>query len=219
VRGEAEPPARAETLSVRAVLDVPGETGRQARVLGVWAVCLTLAVVLASAARPRVPERARGTGAETAEVGRSRSLRLKIAVLVGLGVPALLSALIARRRRRGGPHARGIVVDVTADGQLRLWGRGYGERVLIAGAKVTESLVDAYAGRLGAWRQRRLRIEGRRPTTGGGSARLEVATVATEADMDAGLPVAGGEGDCIELARADYFALLARVRELAGRTP
>ena len=34
----------------------------------------------------------------------------------------------------------------TEEGELRLWGRGYGTRLAIQGAEVSERLVDIYAG-------------------------------------------------------------------------
>jgi hypothetical protein len=41
--------------------------------------------------------------------------------------------------------------------------------------------------------------------------------MARAADMNEGLPIEGGEGDCIELEREAFDALRARVMEAAGR--
>jgi hypothetical protein len=197
-------------LEVRAELDVPGETGRQARVFAVWLACLALAVVLASRVGAHVPLEEEGTLHAEEELGRSRAAKAKVALPVGLLLPALLTLALSRYYRRGGGHARGIAVDVTEDGELRVWGRGYGSRVPLAGAEVVERMVDVYAGRLGAWRQRRLRVRGRR------ALEIELSTPATAADgEDPSLRVEGGEGDCVELAREDF----ERVREavLAAR--
>jgi hypothetical protein len=200
---------------VTADLDVPGETSRQLRVFLVWFFSLALAVVLGSAARPRVAIGQEGGAAGGAEVTRSRVARLQIAGLVGLLLPAALTWAVTRWHRRGGGHARGIVVDVTADGELRLWGRGYGSRVSLASADVRERLVDVYAGRLGAWRQRRLRVRAAGVPMGGRAAEIELATAAWREDADEGLKVEGGEGDCVELERDDYVLVRAAVLEAA----
>jgi hypothetical protein len=73
---------------------------------------------------------------------------------------------------------------------------------------VKERLVDVYAGRLGAWRQRRLRVRS-------GGRELELATTARAADLDEGLPVDGGEGDCVEIDREHFDVLRAHVMALA----
>jgi hypothetical protein len=79
-----------------------------------------------------------------------------------------------------------------------MWGRGYGTRVPLERARVEERLVDLYAGRLGAWRERRLVVSA-------GGRVIAVGTPATEDDVD--LPAQGGEGDCVELERAEYVRL------------
>lgn len=207
------PPLRAV-----AELDLPGETGRQARVFAIWALCLFVAVLAGISARPR------GSGLDVTspelaqELARSRAARLKIAALLGLGLPVLLTLALAHRHRRGGAHARGIVVDVTEEGELRVWGRGYGTRVRVVGATVDERLVDVYAGRLGAWRQRRLRVRSG-SLHHAGARDLEIATLATPDDAAADLPLEGGEGDCIEVGRRDYDQLRGRVLELASEEP
>ena len=89
----------------------------------------------------------------------------------------------------------------------RLEGRGYGTRLPLGEARIRERLVDLYAGRLGAWRERRLAVST-------GSREIEVGTEATE--EDAGLPIEGGEGDCVEFDRDDYMRLRAA---LASRAP
>ena len=199
----------APRLSYRADLDPPGDTRRQVRVFAIWAACLALAVAAGISLRARVPLGEELSPAGRAEVSRSRMARLEAAVLFGLVLPACLTFALARYYRRGGGHARGIVVDVAGD-ELRLWGRGYGSRVVLPGARLEERLVDVYAGRLGAWRQRRLRISsGGAPRTG--MRELELATVAEAADEAEGLRVAGGEGDCVELRREDYEGLRAEL--------
>jgi len=194
----------------RAELDVSGETGRQTQVFLAWVLCLAFAIIMGITQRARVPVVDRGTSIEDTEVARSQRARLWIALFMGLLAPTCLSILITRRRMRGGSHPRGIVVDVTHDGELRLWGRGYGQRVKLEAATITERLVDVYAGRLGAWRQRRLTIT---PLRGRA---LELATLATTEDDDIGLVVFGGEGNCVELPRADYLALFELSHDLAG---
>jgi len=101
----------------------------------------------------------------------------------------------------------GFVSRLTRDGELRLWGRGYGSRLPLADARVEEKLVDLYAGRLGAWRERRL-------TVSSGSREIEFGTLASDEDQD--LPLIGGEGDCVEFDREDYLRL--RTSITAGRT-
>ena len=108
-------------------------------------------------------------------------------------------------------------MDVTGDGELRVWGRGYGARVVLPGSLVQERLVDVYAGRLGAWRQRRLRVRAGSVMAAarGGSREIELATTATARDLDEGLSVEGGEGDCVEIDRDDFDRIRALVLELA----
>lgn len=152
------------------------------------------------------------------EVSRSRLERVRVAAGVGLLLPGVLTVLVTRWHRRGGGHARGITVDVTAQGELRIWGRGYGSRVHLENADVEEVLVDAFTGRLGAWRQRRLRVRSRRAPERGYVTDLQVATRATASDLDDGLRVEGGEGDCVELARADYERVREHVLRARGAT-
>lgn len=196
-----EPTGDAESLvEVRATLDLPGETGRQARIFAAWAACLVLAVIVGSILRARSED----------DLSRARADKAKAAIVIGFVLPALLTWGLNRSYRRGGRHARGITVDVTADGELRVWGRGYGARVALEGALIHERLVDVYAGRLGAWRQRRLRVRAGSvaAVARGGSREIEIATTATARDVD--LAVEGGEGDCIEIDREDFD----RIREL-----
>jgi hypothetical protein len=202
-------------LEVRADLDVPGETGRQARVLGIWVLCLILAVGLAILRRPQTPATMRQSPQHDAQVETWRRERLLIALLFGLALPAALTWRTTQRHRRGGAHARGITVDVTREGELRLWGRGYGERVALAGAELGERLVDVYSGRQGAWRQRRLRVRPKRPLPGHGLRELELATPASDGDLDLGLRLEGGEGNCVELGRDEYLKVLELVQKHA----
>lgn len=214
---EASPTSRADgevSLEVRADLDVPGETGRQARVFMIWFCCLALAVILGIRARPMVSAAEEWTPRGRQEIARSRADRLKVAAAAGLLLPALLTWALTSWYRRGGGHARGIVIDVTRRGELRIWGRGYGQRLHLPGAIVTERLVDVYAGRLGAWRQRRVRIRRATVSPEGGSSELELATPARAADMDEGLRVEGGEGNCLEVQREAYDSILAQIREV-----
>jgi hypothetical protein len=192
-----------EVVSVRAALDVPGETQRQATVFAIWVFFLAVAVLVGSAVGTHIPDYVSDADAQAEELSRSRLARAKVALVFGLLCPGAFTALVRWRRRRGGPHARGIRVEVTEDGELRLWGRGYGTRVALEGAKVDEALVDLYAGRLGAWRERRM-------TVSSGARSVQVGTLAAEEEDD-GLPLFGGEGDCVELDRADYFALRAAI--------
>jgi hypothetical protein len=207
-------------LEVRADLDVPGETGRQTRTFAIWFFCLALAVILGVIARPRVSAGDEFTARGRGEIARSRADRLKIAAAVGLLLPSLLTWGLTYRYRRGGGHPRGIFVDVTQGGEMRVWGRGYGQRIYLPGSVVTERLVDVYAGRLGAWRQRRIRVRRATVSPEGGSSELELATPARAADADEGLRVQGGEGDCIELSREAYEALRVHIlREAAPPAP
>ncbi len=192
-------------VEVHADLDVPGETARQTRVFLAWLLCLGVAVTLAISARPRSDRP--GMPPTEEETARSRWERVQIAAGVGLALPFALTLLITHWHRRGGGHARGIYVDVTEGGELRIWGRGHGERVNLQGAELEEYLVDAYAGRLGAWRQRRMRVRTRKAPARGYVTELVLAARATEHDGREGLRLEGGEGDCVELARTDYEAV------------
>jgi hypothetical protein len=196
---EDTPPA----IEVRAELDLPGETGRQARIFAAWALCLALAIAVGSAVGAHVAADDEGSLRAERELSRSRSAKAQVALVLGLVLPGLITLVIDARYRRGGAHARGIVVDV-ASGELRVWGRGYGTRVRLREAEVKERLVDVYAGRLGAWRQRRFRVRsvGRE---------IEIATTARASDTGDGLTVEGGEGDCIEIGRDDFDKLRALV--------
>lgn len=200
-----EPGSGEPAVSIRASLDVPGETRRQATVFAIWLICLAAAVVVGSAVGTHIPAYASDPAAQEQELNRSRWARAEVAFFVGLLSPAILTFYVARRRRRGGPHARGIHLDITDEGEIRLWGRGYGTRLPLARARVRERLVDMYAGRLGAWRERRLSVRS-------GSREIEVGTPAI--DDDEGLPLEGGEGDCVEFDRNDFLRLRAA---LTGR--
>lgn len=208
-----EGPHRDEVLlEVRADLDVPGETGRQARVFVIWLFCLTLAVIAGTKVGAHIPMNAAGTARAEEELARSRADKAKVAFLLGLVLPGLLTLGLNYRHRRGGGHARGVIVDVTGAGELRVWGRGYGSRLSLGEAEVSERLVDVYAGRLGAWRQRRLLVRSAFRASMGVS-EIEIATPAIAGDLDEGLRAEGGEGDCVELLREDY----EKVRELVRK--
>lgn len=200
-------PSEEALVEVAASLDLPGETGRQARIFAAWAICLALAVIVGSIVRAR----------SEGDLSRARADKARVAIVLGLALPALLTLGLNRSYRRGGRHARGITVDVTGDGELRVWGRGYGARVVLPGSLVQERLVDVYAGRLGAWRQRRLRVRAGSVMAAarGGSREIELATTATARDLDEGLSVEGGEGDCVEIDRDDFDRIRALVLELA----
>ena len=185
-------------LSVRASLDVPGETRRQALVLGIWLFCLAAAVAVGSSVGTHIPASVDDAETQEHELHRSRWARAEVAFLLGVLSPLAATWYVTWRRRRGGPHARGIRVEITRAGELRLWGRGYGTRVELERARVEERLVDLYAGRLGAWRERRLVVSA-------GGRVIAVGTPATEEDTD--LPAQGGEGDCVELERPEYVRL------------
>jgi hypothetical protein len=194
-------------VSIRASLDVPGETRRQAVVFAIWLLCLGTAVIVGSAVGTHIPAYVSDPDAQEEELSRSRAARFKVALSIGLVCPALLTLYVSRRRRRGGPHARGIRLEVTEEGELRLWGRGYGTRLSLGDARVHERLVDLYAGRLGAWRERRLAVST-------GAREIEVGTEATEEDE--GLPIEGGEGDCVEFDRDDFMRLRAAITARRG---
>jgi hypothetical protein len=204
--GEPERSA-APVISIRATLDVPGETRRQAVVFAIWFLSLAAAVLVGSAVGTHIPAYVSDPEEQEQELSRSRFARAKVALVLGLLCPSLMTFYVGRRRRRGGPHARGIRLEVTQDGELRLWGRGYGTRLSLANARVQEQLVDLYAGRLGAWRERRLSVSS-------GSREIEIGTQATDEDQD--LPLIGGEGDCVEFDREDYLRL--RTSITAGRS-
>jgi hypothetical protein len=197
----------ASVFETVADLDLPGETGRQARIFAIWFVCLALAVIGGSIVGAHLSLSDEGSLVAERELARAHAAKVKVGLLVGLALPALLTIVLDARYRRGGRHARGIVVDVTVGGELRVWGRGYGTRVALEGADVRERLVDVYAGRLGAWRQRRVRVRG---AAGRGGREIELATTARESDMAEGLGVEGGEGDCLELPREAF----ERIRDL-----
>lgn len=203
-----------ELISVRADLDVPGETSRQARVFLLWLACLALAVAVSSSVGAHISVEDEGTPAAAQELSRSRAAKAKVALVFGLLLPALLTLVVGRRHRRGGAHPRGIIVDVTEEGELRLWGRGYGARVQIAGADVSERLVDVYAGRLGAWRQRRLRVRAGIHAPPGAAQEIEIAAVALSEDSETELGLFGGEGDCVELSREDFDRVRDQVLEV-----
>ncbi len=195
-------------VEVRAELDLPGETGRQTKIFATWIVCLFAAIVFSSIAASRAGEGG-GMFRTDEELAQKRAARVRVGLPVGLLVPAFFTWVIHFRHRRGGGHARGISVDVTAGGELRIWGRGYGSRVALQGAEVTERLIDVYTGRLGVWRQRRLKVRARAQGKGGGAGEIEIATRAIPDDAKLGFKHEGGEGDCVELDRDDFL----RVRE------
>jgi hypothetical protein len=207
-------------MRYRAALDPPAETKRQFLTLVVWAFFLVTAIIVAASVGARStmtvdpavvdPE----DGGVQAELHRSRVARIKVALLLGLASPALVSLWLRRRYRRHGGYPRGITVELTDD-ELRIWGRGYGSRVGIAHASLDERLVDVYAGRLGAWRQVRMRVRAK-------TRMIELAARADEADGARGLRVDGGEGDCVELDREDYDALRQEIEvriRAAGTAP
>lgn len=202
-------------LEARADLDLPGETARQTKIFAVWIFCLGLALILSSIAASRAGDDASPAFRTEAELAEKRAARVRVGLPVGLLLPAVLSWIIHHRHRRGGGYARGIYVDVTAGGELRIWGRGYGSRVAIEGGEVIERLVDVYAGRLGAWRQRRLKVRARKASRGTVE-ELEIATLAAPSDMELDLKLEGGEGDCVELTREDFLRLREAVLAAQG---
>jgi hypothetical protein len=185
-------------LSIRASLDVPGETRRQAVVFAIWLLCSIAAVIAGSVVGTHIPADVADPETQKRELSRSRIARAEVAATIGLLTPLGLTWYVTRRRKRGGPHARGIRLEITEEGELRLWGRGYGSRLSLADARIDERLVDIYAGRLGAWRERRL-------TVSSGARTIAIGTPAT--DEDTGLAVQGGEGDCVEFERDDFFRM------------
>src|SRR3954469_5943947 len=94
-----------------AELDLPGETGRQARIFATWFCCLALAVMVGSAVGAHVALSDEGSPRAAQEMSRARAAKAKVALLLGLALPALLTLALNARYRRGGAHARGIVVD------------------------------------------------------------------------------------------------------------
>ena len=156
------------------------------------------AVLVGSAVGTHIPAYVSDPDAQAEELSRSRLARAKVAWCSGSCVPALLTLLRARRRRRGGPHARGIRVEVTDDGELRLWGRGYGTRVALAGARVDETI--------GRSLRRAARSVARAPDYGV-ARRAERRSGHARGRRRRDLPLLGGEGDCVEFDREDYFAL------------
>jgi hypothetical protein len=194
-------------VSIRATLDVPGETRRQTIVFAIWFFCLLGAVFVGSAVGTHIPSYVSDPEEQEAELSRSRMARAKVALLLGLVCPSVLTFYVSRRRRRGGAHARGIRLEITPEGELRLWGRGYGTRLPLANARVRERLVDLYAGRLGAWRERRLWVSS-------GSREIEFGTQAS--DEDEGLLLEGGEGDCVEFDRGDFMRMKDAISGRAG---
>ncbi len=200
-------------MRARAALDPPAETKRQFFTLVLWLGCLLVAVVLSAAVGPRFgaddPALLDTSDPATqAEIHRSRLARLRIALFLGILAPAAGTLLLARRHKRHGAHARGITVELT-DTEMRLWGRGYGTRVPIEGSELDERLVDVYAGRLGAWRQVRLRLRDK-------ARAVEIAARASPDDASRGLRHEGGEGDCVELDREDYEAIKAEIARRRG---
>lgn len=200
-------PQKATALSIRASLDVPGETRRQAVVFAIWLLCSIAAVVAGSAVGTHIPLDSNDAELEKKELSRSRIARMEVAFAVGLATPMFLTWFVTRRRRRGGPHARGIVLEITEQGELRLWGRGYGTRLHLHEARIDERLVDIYAGRLGAWRERRL-------TVATGARTIAFGTPASDDDTD--LPAQGGEGDCVEFDRADFLRMRDAIVTIRG---
>jgi hypothetical protein len=213
---EQNSPSDESAFEAPAELDLPGETGRQGSIFAAWLACLALAVVVGSSVGAHLALSEEGSLRASVEMSRARWAKAKVALVLGLALPALLTLAIHGRYRRGGAHARGITVDVTRDGELRLWGRGYGTRVLLAGADVRERLVDVYAGRLGAWRQRRIRV---RSKARAGGREIEIATTARASDMRDDLHVEGGEGDCIEIDRDHFDQLRAHIIDAAKAPP
>ena len=170
----------------------------------IWLSCLIAAVVAGSAVGTHIPADVSDVETQNEELIRSRWARAEVALVLGLAAPALLTIYVTRRRRRGGPHARGIRLEITEEGELRLWGRGYGTRLVLAEARIDERRVDLYAGRLGAWRERRLVVSS-------GARQIAIGTLANE--DDAGLPLQGGEGDCVEFEREDFLRVRAAIAE------
>ena len=204
-------------MRLQAALDPPAETKRQFFTLVILVFFLASAIVAATALGTHVPGMIDPvtidpqSGAAQAELRRSRLARVKVAFFIGLAAPAFCTLWLRRRYRRHGEYARGITVELT-DTELRVWGRGYGTRVTVLGATVDERLVDVYAGRLGAWRQVRLRVRAK-------TREIELAAQAEPQDLTRGLRLDGGEGDCVEVDREDYEALRLEIDRRRGEAP
>ena len=178
-------------VSVRAELDLGSETKRLRRVLFLWLVCLGLAIGVAASLGRR----------DEAEGDARASFLLIVVTAFALLVPGAVSLISARRRRRGGLHARGIVVEVTSDGLLRVVGRGYRVEVRLGCARVEERVVGLDAGRRAIVAQRRLRVAS---STDDQASVLELATPATVDEFDTAPVPHAVDGDCVELSREDY---------------
>jgi hypothetical protein len=191
-----------------AALDPPGETKRQALTLVIWVLFLGASVVAAASVGTHAPSSMDPLTLDPdnaemqAELHRSKVARLRIALVLGLLAPLACTLILSRSHRRNGFHPRGISIELT-ETELRIWGRGYGSRVTVAESTLEERLVDVYAGRLGAWRQIRLRLRAKHQT-------LELAAPAKPGD-EATLRLEGGEADCVEIAREDYDALKGEI--------
>src|SRR5580704_8675032 len=85
------PEASEPALSVHAELDLPGETGRQARIFAAWFVCLALAVAAGSAVGAHVAAVDEGSPRAERELSRSRGAKAKVALVLGLALPGLLT--------------------------------------------------------------------------------------------------------------------------------
>src|SRR4051812_8149842 len=94
-----------------AELDLPGETGRQARIFATWFFCLALAVIVGSSVGAHIALSDEGSLRAEREMSRARAAKAKVALVLGLALPALLTVVLNARYRRRGAHARGIVVD------------------------------------------------------------------------------------------------------------
>ena len=202
-------------LQVRADLDIPGETGRQTRVFFLWLACLALAVTVASFRASTVTRRVRAEASDLHALAQGRKVRVAWGLFLGFALPLMLTMAINRRRRRSGAHARGIVIDITDDDELRIWGRGYGLRVELEGAQVRERMVHAYCGRLGSWQQRRLHVRGQ---ADGRSVDVELATRAHADDAGEDLDEVAGEGTCIEVDRNAYNSIRRLVMTVRGNS-
>lgn len=176
-------------------------------VFAIWLLCSIAAVIAGSAVGTHIPADVADPETQKQELTRSRLARAEVAATVGLIAPLALTWYVTRRRRRGGPHARGIVLEITEDGELRLWGRGYGTRLTLAESRIDERLVDIYAGRLGAWRERRL-------TVSSAARSIAIGTPANEDDTD--FPAQGGEGDCVEFDRDDFLRMRDAIANASG---
>lgn len=166
------------------IFDSAAETSRTTRAFASWTGCALAAVLGASLWHAH---------------------RLAIAVVVGLLVPLAWSLLRKRRFARGGGWSRGIQLELD-DVELRLWGRGYGTRVPLAGARLRRRYVICYLGRRGFYRQSRLVLEGTKAT-------LEVAAQTTPEERERET-FAATEDQAVELARGDFDRL---ARELESR--